>query len=168
MPQPQSQQDDKRAALRVQHALNRRPEAVSDPVFRAGAPFFDPRDLVQVKYEMLRRVQRDGEPVNRTAAAFGFSRPAFYQAQAAFDTGGLPGLVPQKPGPRRAHKLTEEILNFLDETRAGERPAGATDLAERLKACFGITVHPRSIERALARRRKKGRPAREPEGPTPS
>ena len=47
-----------------------------------------------------------GRRSSHSAAAFGFSRPSFYQAQAALAGGGLAALVPRKPGPRRAHKLT--------------------------------------------------------------
>ncbi len=150
--------NEKAAALRAQHALNPHPESVNDSAFATGAPFLDARDLVQVKYEMLRRVQVDGRPVSHAAAAFGFSRPAFYQAQAAFAAGGLPGLVPQKPGPRRAHKLTEEVVAYLEDTLRTEPDLAAAELARRLKAHFGLSVHPRSIERRLAQRQKRGRP----------
>ncbi len=63
---------EKRAALRRHHALNPRPQAVRDPAFTVGSPFFDPEDLVQVKYEMLRRVREEGERVSAASAAFGF------------------------------------------------------------------------------------------------
>ena len=90
-----------------------RPTA-SGAAFTSGHPFFDARDLVQVKYEMLRRARREGQPVSQVAAAFGFSRPSFYAAQALFEQAGLPGLVPQWPGPRRAHKLSEAVVDFLE------------------------------------------------------
>src|SRR5206468_2984443 len=79
--------DGKLTALRQAGALHPRPQAVTDPLF-AAHPFFDARDVVQVKYEMLRRMQADGGTVTQAAAAFGFSRVAFYQAQAAFAAGG--------------------------------------------------------------------------------
>ena len=158
MPTANPPKDDKPAALRARHALNPRPATVTDPDFLAGAPFFDAQDLVQVKYEMLRRVEREGRPVTEAAPAFGFSRPSFYQAKAAFDAGGLPGLLPQKPGPRRAHKLTEEVMDFLEQTLQTEPALTATELARRLQSRFALSVHPRSIERGLARREKKGRP----------
>ena len=92
-----SQEDPKREALRAQRTLNPRPEAVTDQAF-TESEFLDPRDLVQVKYEMVRRVRVDGDPVSRAAAAFGFSRPSFYEAAAALDGDGLAGLVPRRPG----------------------------------------------------------------------
>ena len=108
------QDDPKVAALRETRSLNPQPGAVSDEAF-SSSEFLDARDLVQVKYEMVRRVRVDGEPVARAAERFGFSRPSFYAAQAALDEGGLPALVPQRPGPRRAHKLSGEVLAFARE-----------------------------------------------------
>ena len=142
--------DPKVAALRDTRSLNPRPEAVIDESF-SSSEFMDARDLVQVKYEMVRRVRVDGEPVAGTAAAFGFSRPSFYAAQAALDEGGLPGLVPQRPGPRRAHKLSAEVLAFCRERLAADTELRPKDLVAQIAERFGVDVHPRSIERALAR-----------------
>ena len=91
-------EDPKVAALREARALNPRPEAVTDEAFAAGG-FLDARDIVQVKYEMVRRVNVDGRPVSEAAASFGFSRPSWYAAAAALDEGGLPGLLRARPGP---------------------------------------------------------------------
>lgn len=152
-------QDPKVAALRSDRSLNPRPEDVTDEVF-ASSEFFDARDLVQVKYEMVRRVRVDGEPVSRSAAAFGFSRPSFYQAAAAVDAHGLAGLVPARPGPRRAHKLTGEVVAFARAAREDDPALRSADLAGLIAERFGVSVHPRSVERALARVRepKSGEP----------
>jgi transposase len=166
MPAAKHSDDGKGAALLAHHALNPRPERVTDPTFLAGAPFLDARDLVQVKYEMLRRVRVDGQSASHASAAFGFSRPAFYQAQAAFDANGLPGLLPQRPGPRRAHKLTPEVIAVLEQIRQAEPRLSPADLADRLKARLGLSVHPRSIERRLAARQKKGRSTQGRGGPS--
>lgn len=143
-------EDPKVQALRAQRCLNPRPEAVSDERF-AALEFLDPRDLVQVKYEMVRRVRVDGDTVARSAQQFGFSRPSFYEAAAALDAGGLAGLVPARPGPRRAHKLTDEVLTFARERLTAEPGLRSTDLVELISERFGVRVHRRSIERALAR-----------------
>jgi len=143
-------QDPKVAALRAERSLNPRPEAVVDEAF-GSSEFFDARDVVQVKYEMVRRVRVDGVPIARSAAAFGFSRPSFYQAAAAVDAHGLAGLVPARPGPKRAHKLTDEIVAFARRAREDDRVLRSTDLVELIADRFGISVHPRSVERALAR-----------------
>ena len=148
--------DPKAEALRRSGCLHPQPEKVTDEPF-ASSDFFDARDLLQVKYEMLRRVQVDGHTVSRTAAGFGLSRPSFYRAQMVYEEGGLPALLPRKPGPRRAHKLSEEIVEALRETLDKEPDSDATALAEWVEKRFGISIHPRSIERALARQEKKRR-----------
>lgn len=145
--------DEKTQALRASGALNTNPATVTDPAFR-GHPFFDPRDLVQVRYEMLRRVHVDGHSVTQTVANFGFSRPVFYAAQAALARGGLPALVPHRPGPRRRHKVRPEILSFLRQVRLDEPTARLGELAERVETRFGIRLHPRTIERVLGPRPK--------------
>jgi transposase len=143
-------EDPKVEALRAERSLNPRPEAVSDERF-ASSEFLDARDLVQVKYEMVRRARVDGEPVSRTAEAFGFSRPSFYAAQAALDEGGLAALVPARPGPRGAHKLTGEVVAFARERLAADPRLSSQALAELIAEHFGVRVHRRSVERALAR-----------------
>jgi transposase len=148
--------EDKKSALRRHHALNPRPQAVRDPAFTSGNPFFDPHDLVQVKYEMLRRVREEGASVSQAATDFGFSRPSFYEARAVFETDGLPGLLPQRRGPKRAHKLSEEIVDRLEQALASDPSLNPVRMAALLEVERGLRVHPRSVERALARRRKKG------------
>ena len=148
-------EDPKVAVLREARCLNPHPEAVTDEVFRSQE-FFDARDAVQVKYEMVRRVSVDGAPVTATAAAaaFGYSRPAFYEAAAAVDEQGLDGLVAAKPGPHGGHKLTTEVCAFAEARLAADPALRPRDLVEPIAARFGMRVHPRSIERALARSRE--------------
>jgi transposase len=148
--------DGKRQVLREWRSLNRRSQRVRDQLFQEDA-FFDPEDLVQVKYEMLRRVRVEGQSVAQAAGHFGFSRVAYYQILGAFEREGLPGLVSKRPGPRRAHKLSAAVVDFIEQEQARETSLRARELAQRVRKRFGLTVHPRSIERALARRRKRGR-----------
>ena len=146
--------DAKARALKAHGCLNPHPETVSDELFQSNA-FFDPRDLLQVKYEMLRRVREDGVPVSQAAALFGVSRPTWYQAQRAYEAGGLPGLLPDRPGPRRAHKLSEEVVEALRAARSEQPELSAAVLVELVRERFGISVHRRSIDRALARQKKR-------------
>jgi transposase len=142
--------------LQQEGSLNRRPQDVADELFR-DPDFFDPHDLVQVKYEMLRRVRVDNLSVSQSAKSFGFSRPSYYQAHFAFVEGGLAGLLPQKRGPRRAHKLNSAVMEFLERSRADRPSLVSQDLAGMIREKFGLVVHPRSIERALVRHQKKPR-----------
>ena len=151
-----SRPDAKAEALRAHGALHTRPEAVQAPRL-ASHDFFDPRDLLQVKYEMLRQVDVEGQPVARTADAFGVSRPTFYQTQAAFKQRGIAGLVPRKRGPHGAHKLDDAVMAFVATLRAEDSTLSVRALLLRIHARFGLDVHPRSLERALRRVEKKRR-----------
>jgi transposase len=143
----------KHHTLRQTGTLNPRPTRVTDALF-TDSDFFDPHDLLQVKYEMLRRVRRDDFTVRQAAQLFGFSRPSFYLAQAAFTRGGLGALVPRKRGPRGAHKLSPKVVAFVERTLAADSGA---DVVAAVRQAFGLSVHRRSIKRALARAKKKRR-----------
>ena len=146
----------KREALRRTGTLHPHPDQVKDPLFHSG-DFFDSQDLLQVKYEMLRRVQAEKAPIRRVAQAFGFSRPSVYHATAAFKRSGLAGLVRAKPGPRNARKLSVEVMDFIETELKEGHSLSARELVKCVAQRFGLKVHPRSIERALARKKKKRR-----------
>lgn len=152
----QRKPDAKTDALRQHGCLHPHPEKVTDDLF-VSSEFFDSRDLVQVKYEMLRRVRTDGYSISHSAMCFGLSRPSYYQAHKAYQEGGLPALLPNKPGPRRAHKLSEEVVAALREARAADPESSPQKLVQLVEQRFGLSVHRRSIERALARQEKKHR-----------
>ena len=143
--------DDSLAASRT---LNPHPEAVTDPVFAAGG-FFDPADLVQVKYEMVRAVEAGQMGAGAAASAFGLARQSYYNARKALAGHGLAGLIPAKPGPKGGHKLTGTVTDFLEQRAADPAPSSA-QLAAAVADRFGVTVHKRSVERALAARRAAG------------
>ena len=145
-------EDPKLTALRQARCLNPHPEAVTDEVF-SSQEFFDARDAVQVKYEMVRRVRIDRVSVSAAAEAFGYSRPSFYQAAAALDEQGLDGLTASKPGPRGGHKITAEVSAFAEEQLSADPALRPADLVDTIAQRFGVRVHPRSIERALTRYR---------------
>ena len=123
-------------------------------MFKEG-DFFDPHDLIQVKYEMIRRVEKDNWNVAQASKAFGYSRPSFYEIKRALDDEGLPGLFPRKRGPKASHKLTENVMRFIEEQTKNNNILRASALAGIIKERFGFTIHPRSIERALEKRENK-------------
>jgi transposase len=142
--------------LKEYGALNPHPHKVTEKMFSDSAlDFFDPRDLVQVKYEMLRAVEKEGYSVKQASEAFGFSRPAYYQAQSLLKQEGIASLAKKRPGPKSAHKLTADVLDFIEEKVKEGVPLRARKLAPLIKEKFGKEVHPRSIERAMGRRKKK-------------
>lgn len=148
--------DRKAEVLRSKGALNPRPARVTDPLFLENE-FFDARDKVQVKYEMLRRVQAEGQNVTAVAGRFGMSRFSFYEARGAFQREGLAGLIPKKPGPRGRHKMTAGVLTFLEGEIATDDSLQVGDCVALIKKQFGLKVHRRTLERALVAAKKKRR-----------
>jgi transposase len=128
--------------------LNPAPEKVLDPKFRE-IEFFDPSDVVQVKYEMLRRVTVENASVTDAAQEYGVSMPTYYQAKTKLEAAGIAGLVPKKPGPRGPHKIQGELLAFLKNRLVPGEPIRARALAELIRRELGIEVHPRTIVRAV-------------------
>ena len=145
---------EKQDRLRKAGTLNRTPENVSDPMFVAGE-FFDARDLLQVRYEMVRLVRIGQATLAQAAARFGVSRPTCFRMVKAFDSAGLQGLIPAPRGPRGPHKITVEMLRFVDDYRAQHGRVGARRLVPLIEAEFGVRIHPRGLEKALERIQKK-------------
>jgi transposase len=153
-PLPLPDPKTKRQTLRRHGTLNPHPETVAFPLF-LSSDFFDPDDLVQVKYEMLRQVHVDKHSVSESADAFGLSRPSFYQAQVALQKNGLFGLMPHKRGPQGGHKLTTEVMEFVAQQRTADPFLTAQQLAESVRKRFQVQVHARSIQRQLVRQKKR-------------
>jgi transposase len=149
--------EQKTLELKRTGTLNPRPNSVSDTLFKEN-PFFDPKDLLQVRYEMLRRHNVDSVSIVDVAAKFGVSRPTIYQAQAAFQQAGLGGLLPKLRGPKGGHKLSDEVLNYVRTLRSAEPRTTTVACVQAVQERFGITVHRRSLERALASKKKPRNP----------
>lgn len=138
----------KAAFLLEEGTLNPVPEKVRDPKFRESE-FFDPRDAVQVKYEMLRRACIEKASVTDVAQEYGVSRPTYYQARANLETAGIAGLVPKRRGPHGPHKIQGEVLAFLKKRLIPGEPIRARELSALIRKEFELDVHPRTIERAV-------------------
>ena len=144
----------KRRALIQSGTLNKNADKVVDPRFRNLA-FFDPNDLLQVKYEMLRSAQKEGTGILKASETFGFSRITFYKTYKAFKECGLAGLLPKKKGPRRAHKLSDEVMDFVGQLLEQKPEMKPDVIRQKIKDRFGLSVHKRSIERAIEKGKKK-------------
>jgi transposase len=140
--------------LQAMGLLNSHPERVKAPWFQDGG-FFDPLDLVQVRYEMLRHAQQEGVSKAEAADLFGVSRPTFYHLETAYIQEGFKGLLPRQRGPKEGYKLKGELMAFVESSQHEHPPQGARQMARRIQEERGVSVHPRSIERALARKKKR-------------
>ena len=154
---PTDTDDPKLQALRATRTLHPDPDKVRHPLFVAGG-FFDARDGLQVKYEALRAMQAEGYSLSQATRDFGLSRPTLYDAKSLFADQGLEGLLPHKSGPKAARKFTPEVVAYLQNLRSQQPSLPADQLAQEVQQRFRVSVHPRSIERALASdQEKKGR-----------
>ena len=146
--------NSKAKLLNKKGCLNPRPQQVKDEIFEKY-DFFDPRDLIQVKYEMIRKVKKEEWTVKRASKNFGFSRPSFYDAQRAFESEGIPGLIPKKRGPKNPHKLIDAVIKYLEECIEQDHKLKPTELLSLLEERFDLVVDVRSIQRVLAKVKKK-------------
>ena len=135
-------------------------ERVRSPLFKR-LPFFDPRDKLQVKYEMLRGHEVDGLSVTEAADQFAYTRQGFYQVQRAFEEEGMAGLIEKKRGRRGPVKCTPEVLKFVLGKKQADPELTGRDLTVLLREQQGVAVHRRTIEKIVSgfppRPRKKNR-----------
>jgi len=142
----------KRERLQRDGVLHPSPERVTVELLSLSE-FFDAADLLQMKYEMLRAVEFDKMQVADAAQAFGLSRVAYYRARRQYEQSGLAGLLPHKRGPKGPHKITAEVLEFTHrQITESEGDADWEELCSRIEKAYGVLIHPRSLERAMARR----------------
>ena len=140
---------EKSRRLKKEGTLHPRPQKVTTGLINQSG-FFDPEDLMQMKYEMLRTVNMNEKSITDAARSFGLSRVAFYHAREQYQEGGLAGLLPARRGPRSAHKLTQKVLTFIDEQM--KVTSGRDDweeISRKIQVKFNIKIHPRSIRRAV-------------------
>jgi transposase len=146
----------KQQILKKRRCLNPKPKQVKDELFEK-CTFFDSNDLIQVKYEMIRRVNKDGWSIKKAAKTFGLSRPSFYKAKKAFDEEGITGLIPEKTGPKEPHKLSRKVIKYLEKLQCQTPKLKAQTLTDRIEEEFEVKIDTRSIYRALEKLKKKKR-----------
>ena len=141
----------KEDTLKKYGCFNQNHESVSASIFQSD-PFFDKKDVVQVKYEMIRAASRDEGSITNISEAYGFSRKSYYQINESFKAGGLHALIPKKTGPKGPRKLKPEILEFVDAYLVDHKNAKAQEISDQLEANKGIKIHPRSVYRYLEKK----------------
>lgn len=139
--------NSRRQALEAAGLVHPQPEAVTSPLFTGTSPFFLSLDKVQVKYEMLRAHVVEGITITEAARGHGYSRAEFYLVGAAFDEAGMTGLLDERRGRKGPTKLTAEVSNFI----SGLGQYSAAEVAFALQETMGVSLSPRSIQRARRR-----------------
>ena len=153
---------DKRHALQQDGTLRPARTRVRAGLFWQHPTFFDPRDELQVKYEMLRAHFVDGQAVTAACAAFGYSRQTFYILRGRLARRGIAGLRDGRPGRVGPVKCTPEVVDFLRAQRAADPRRSIQALIEGLVQQHGVRLHRRTVERLVGRRqaRKKNSSSR--------
>ena len=119
--------------------------------------FFDPDDLVQVKYEMLRSVEKKESSISEASEKYGLSRQTYYVNKSALEKGGLAALIPKKTGPKEGFKLKDEGRRFIDKYLSEHPGATPHEINAAMAAGMGITVHDRTVSRYLSKKRQGSR-----------
>jgi len=138
--------------LKVNGTYNKRYDSVRKPEFLEGG-FYDPRDVVQVKYEMLRDAEDSGQAIGAVASKFGFSRTAYYNIKESFEKNGMSALIPEKTGPKKPHRLTETLQEFVDEYVIGHPNASSAEIVAVIQSEKSEVVSKRTIERYKSKKK---------------
>ncbi len=136
--------------LRASGTLNSRPESVTDSLF-ANSSFFDPNDLLQVRYEMIRSHTKD-TTLKETADRYGMSIPTCVRLKRDYREGGLQALIPRRRGPRGPRKITPMVVAFAHTYLEQHGDTSIRKLAERVGEHFQISIHFSALYRALSKK----------------
>jgi transposase len=131
---------------------NKNHNNVKSPKF-LGDYFFDPMDIAQVKYEMLKEVEKNGMTITDATDNYGFSRTSYYNIKEAFSNHGIKGLLPEKPGPKNPHKLTQEVQKRIDEYIAQKPRISSSEITELINQDGVIHINKRTVERYRAKKK---------------
>ncbi len=163
----QGRQDPKEAALAATRCLNPHPDQVTDPEFLAS-DFFDARDAVQVKYEMVRKVRAGGAgtPARRTTPRPPRWSPRDWKGWCPPGPGpAAPASSPNRssPGPRTSWPPTPHCARRSCQ-HGSKRPSACTCTpgrsSERWPAAGSAT--PKAAELPARETRKEDNPSLSP------
>ena len=132
--------------LQRARCLHLAPEKVHDLRFREEGGFFDPKDIVQVKYELLRSCIVEGSDVASTCVRFGFSRTTYYKVYEAFMKGGIPYLMGRSRGRPQPIKLNELVLGYLIAEKGKNPKLSASEMVPHVMNRYEVQISVRMIQ----------------------
>ena len=132
--------------LKYVRCLHPTPELVHDERFQEEGGFFDPKDIVQVKYELLRLCHVEGNDVASACARFGFSRTTYYKVYEAFLDGGIPALMGRPKGRPKPIKLNEIVLGYLIAEKAKNPNLAALKMVSDIMNRYAVKLSERMIQ----------------------
>lgn len=140
--------DPKTKFLRKEGLINPKPERVTHSLFQTHE-FFDPLDLPQVRYEMLRAARVEHATVSDACRLFGFSREYFYRLERDFMARGYVGLLGSSRGRRPLIALNQDLVNFIIHRKMTEPNLTGEDLRKELKTTYQVECSRRTVERII-------------------
>ncbi len=150
--------ETKQDFLNKEGLANRRAERVTHSLFLT-LDFFDPLDLPQVKYELLRAARVDNISVTEACNLFGFSREYFYRLEKAFMKHGYVSVIGSAMGRRPIIALNQEIVSFIVHRKMEEPRLSGMALRKEILQQYSIDCSGRTVERIIEKLglEKKGR-----------
>jgi hypothetical protein len=134
--------------LKKEKLINLRPERVIHPLFQK-TEFFDPLDLPQVRYELLRSARSEELSIAGACRQFGFSREYFYQLDRTFMERGFVSILGSPMGRRPIIALNQEIVNFIIQRKIQNSNLSGEDLRHEVHKNYNVECSRRSIERIV-------------------
>lgn len=132
--------------LQRARCLHPAPERVHDERFQEEGGFFDPKDIVQVKYELLRSCEVEDGDVASACMRFGFSRTTYYKVYEAFLHGGIPSLMGRPRGRPQPIKLNEIVLGYLIAEKAKNPKLAASEMVAHVLRRYNVQISKRMIQ----------------------
>jgi len=132
--------------LQRARCLHPAPEKVHNERFQEENGFFDPKDIVQVKYELLRSCEVEGSDIASASASFGFSRTTYYKVYEAFLHGGIPSLMGRPRGRPQPIKLNEIVLGYLIAEKAKNPKLAASKIVAQVMGRYHVQISERMIQ----------------------
>lgn len=140
--------ESKKGFLEQEGLLNPKPERVSHPLFET-LDFFDPLDLPQVRYEMVRSARVEKNTVAQACKLFGFSREYFYKLERAFMARGYIALLGSTMGRRPIIALNQEVVNFIVHRKIEEPKISGEKLRQEIQQFYNVDCSCRTVERIV-------------------
>ena len=151
--------EEKLKFLEKEGLLNQKPDRISHSLFKTN-DFFDPLDLLQVRYEMIRYVKVDGYSVAKACRIFGFSREYYYKLGRMFSERGFVGLLGAPSGRRPLIALNQELVNFIIHKKLEEPNLSGDNICKQIKKSYYVECSTRTVERIIEKfgfGKKRGR-----------
>ena len=146
---------DKEEWLKETRTFNRNHDKINDNLF-AESDMLDARDLLQVRYEMVRAVKIDKSSATEVAQRFGVSESTLNRNIRALNEGGVIALIPESKGPKGQYSLDEDELKFIDSYLEAHPDATGGQVYSALLKEKQSTVSKRTVERHLASKKEIG------------